>query len=148
MPVTVFRIVLTVVLVAMVSGLGVTVVRDGRRLEALSGRIAEQKLEKKRIGDERAVYQKRIEEAQEELGTAQDSLQKAAQMGVAMKRSLQIGKGILVLDNRELRANNLIKIAEKEQAAVRDHRRRWSAGLGGGLILLLAGLIALKKMAP
>ena len=52
---------------------------------------------------------------------------------------------MLVLDNRELRANNRIKSARKREAQVEAHRARWRIGLGVAFVVLVGVVVALHK---
>ncbi|MEE9270943.1 MAG: hypothetical protein V3V49_11860 [Candidatus Krumholzibacteria bacterium] len=136
----------TYVAMVVVFGAGAVItVRDGRTLEKYSRVITEQEREKKDVVRERATQQRVIAEIGEEMQAVQDSLQRAAAMGIVMKRSTEIGKILLVLDNRTLRANNLIKSAQSHREAIRRHRSRWLVLLGGAFVLLGGGLVVLRR---
>ena len=132
-------------MIAVVVGFGVVNTRDGRRLQTIAAQIAEQKREKKNIARERLQQKETIAGVQKEVAAVGDSVDAGVQMGMAMKRSQSIAKGMLVLDNRELRANKRIKGARKREAEVEAHRTRWRMGFGAAFAVIAGVVVALRR---
>ncbi|MFQ5511136.1 MAG: hypothetical protein ACE5EO_04740 [Candidatus Krumholzibacteriia bacterium] len=142
------RIAIYVAAAAVAAGMSLVALRDGRALDGYASEIASEQREKEAVARGRIEHQQKIEEISREMEALPDSLARAARMGIAMKKSQKLAKGLYVLDNRELRANNMIKAVEKRRARTLAHRRRWMWCLGAALAALAGGLVVLRRMAP